>query len=258
MGLIPWPVYPEMTSCVFLYLKSLLSFQPNQDKVSNFGLLDLNWIDTAKGLTEVLNIGDGFLGQPDKITNKNRMFWCNLHILPAMPNFVVETRAYNEVVCWALGNNLGSVEDLTKPGMAILLTTFPRGLWDKTVGIVRLVVHPQQALMPVAEAVQILRLHFSQSEKDPYFMLIPFHKTCFKLSSTRVPSGNGTIAMAVAVFILNLWDNTVDLSKTDGVIGTLLAHRLLSGPAKEIPGDTAIVLPQLSIPRWSVRAISVL
>ena len=109
--------------------------------------------------------------------------------------------------------------------------------------------------MPIAEAVQMLRLHFSEGEKDPYFALIPFHKMCFKLLSPGVPSGDGAIAVGAAVFVLNPQDNTVDLSKNDGVIGTL-AHRLLCGPPKEIPGDTAIVPPQLSIPKWmDVRTI---
>ena len=197
---------------------------------------------------EVLKIWDGFLSWPDKITMKNRMFWCNLHILLAMPHFMVETRAYNELVCWALGKILGSTEDLTKQGVAILLTTFPGGLWDRTVGIIRLVVHPKQALIPIAKAVQMLRNHYTESEKEPYFVLIPFHTTCFKLSSLMTACADGPVVTGAAAFVLNPQDNMVDLSKTDGVIRTLLVCRLLCGPTKKIPGDTAIILPQLSIP----------
>ena len=106
-----------------------LSFHPGQDKADNFDPVDLSWIDVANGgLTEILSIGDTFLSHPNNMNKKNRRYWCNFHILPTMPELMVEMRAYNKVVCWALRKLLGSAEDPTTWGMVNLITTFPGGL----------------------------------------------------------------------------------------------------------------------------------
>ena len=227
--------------------------------MDNFGSIDLSWIDVAKGgLVDVLSMGDAFLSHPDTMNEKNRKYWCNIHILPVMPEFMIDMRAHNKVACWALAKTLGSAEDPIKQGMAILLTTFPGGLWDMTIGIVKLVIHPDQVLMPVTEAVQIIRLHFSNDEWEPYFVLTLLHTSCIELLPLGIMHGDGVTAVGVAALVMNLQDNTLDLTKSEGTITTLLTHRLLCGPTREIPRDMALILPLLSLSPWTgIRKLGV-
>ena len=195
-------------------------------------------MDASKTPTEVTELREGFIAHPKNMNDRNRRYWNNFHILPAVKDLMVELRAYNEVACWALGKKLGSVEDLPVKGMAILMAMTPNRLWDKTMGIAKGGSAPRLKVMTCGGCCRCPQATVLTGYGR--FTLLS-HGLASDLYRHRhlwgsYQSKSDIVAIGTAAFSMNLSDHSLDLTWSEGDIATLLIRRLFEWPPEGNPG----------------------
>ena len=121
---------------------------------------------------------------------------------------------------WAKKKCLGSDPDPTETGMANLVVAIGSFPWPSTLRIARVVVAPGQKLCSLTEAVNSARECFNKPKglEEVYYYLTPrYVKAPYLLSDVRMEVPNeDTTPIGVAAFGMNLKDNKIDLSASQG------------------------------------------
>ena len=150
---------------------------------------------------------------------------------------------------WAKKKYLGSDPDPMETGMANLVVAASSFPLPNTISIARVVVAPGQKLCSLTEALDLAKEHFNQPKglEEVYYYLTPrYVEAPYQLSDVRIEVPNrDTTPIGVAAFRMNLKDNKIDLSASQGLTSTLVFQCLL-----HLLNNLVLFPPQLSVPRW--------